>query len=99
MMNIEYRPNINWVTFLLAMVAGFCDTATFVGGGCFFSAHITGNFIVFAAQLASESESTGAWVKLLTFPVFVIAVLTGGWMVERSQHKHSILLFEGIVLI
>jgi uncharacterized membrane protein YoaK (UPF0700 family) len=97
-MNVEYRPDVNWFTFLLAMVAGFCDTATFVGGGSIFSAHITGNFIVFAAQIVSESKSAGAWIKLLTFPVFVTAVLTGGWVVERSQRKHRILLFEGVVL-
>ena len=98
-MNVEYRPNIGWATFLLAMVAGFCDTATFVGGESIFSAHVTGNFIFFAAQFASESKSAGAWARLLTFPVFVIAVMTGGWVAERARHKNSILLLEGIVLM
>jgi uncharacterized membrane protein YoaK (UPF0700 family) len=98
-MNVEYRPNIGWATFLLGMVAGFCDTATFVGGESIFSAHVTGNFIFFAAQFASESKSAGAWARLLTFPVFVIAVMTGGWIAERARRTNSILLFEGIVLI
>lgn len=97
-MNVEYRPNIGWVTFLLAMVAGFCDTATFVGGESIFSAHVTGNFIFFSAQFATESKNAGAWARLLTFPVFVIAVMTGGWVAERARRKNSILLFEGIVL-
>jgi uncharacterized membrane protein YoaK (UPF0700 family) len=98
-MNVEYRPNVGWTTFLLAMVAGFCDTSTFVGGQSIFSAHVTGNFIFFAAQFASESKNAGAWARLLTFPVFVIAVMTGGWIADRARHKKSILLFEGIVLI
>ena len=97
-MNIEYRPNVGWHTFLLAMVAGFCDTATFVGGQSIFSAHVTGNFIFFAAQFATESKNAGAWARLLTFPVFVIAVITGGWVAERAPGKNSILFLEGIVL-
>ena len=97
-MNVEYRPNINWVTFLLAMVAGFCDAATFVGGKSIFSAHVTGNFVFFATYFASETRDADAWARLLTFPVFFIAVMTGGWVVERARRKHSILLIEGIVL-
>jgi uncharacterized membrane protein YoaK (UPF0700 family) len=97
-MNAGYRPNVGWTTFLLAMVAGFCDTATFVGGESIFSAHVTGNFTFFAAQFATESKNSGAWARLLTFPVFVIAVMTGGWVAERARRKNSILLVEGIVL-
>jgi uncharacterized membrane protein YoaK (UPF0700 family) len=97
-MNTRHRPNIGWTTFLLAMVAGFCDTATFVGGESIFSAHVTGNFIFFAAQFATESKNVSAWARLLTFPVFVIAVMTGGWVAERARRKNNILLVEGIVL-
>ena len=97
-MNVEYRPSIGWMTFLLAMVAGFCDTATFVGGENIFSAHVTGNFIFFAAQFATESKNPSAWARLLTFPVFVTAVMTGGWVAERARRKNSILFLEGIVL-
>jgi len=97
-MNVEYRPNVGWVTFLLAVVAGFCDSATFVGGNSIFSAHVTGNFILFAAQFVTESRNAGGWARLLTFPVFVIAVMTGGWVAARARRKQSILLIEGIVL-
>jgi uncharacterized membrane protein YoaK (UPF0700 family) len=98
-MNVEYRPNVGWFTLLLGMAAGFCDTATFVGGESIFSAHVTGNFIFFAAQFASESRNPSAWARLLTFPVFVTAVMTGGWIAERARRKNSILLIEGTVLI
>jgi len=43
------NKNINRFTLLLALVA---DTATFMGANGTFSAHVTGNFIVFAAQAA-----------------------------------------------
>lgn len=97
-MNVEYRPNIGWATFLLTMVAGFCDAATYVGGNSIFSAHVTGNFILFAAQLVTESRNPSGWARLLTFPVFVLAVMTGGWVAARVRRKKSILLIEGIVL-
>lgn len=95
----EQQHNINWVTFLLAWVAGFCDTATYVSGDAIFSAHVTGNFIVFAAQVSSGGGSIGTWIKLLTFPVFVLAVMLGGWMIEKTFEKYSILLVEGGILL
>jgi uncharacterized membrane protein YoaK (UPF0700 family) len=85
-------------TFLLAWIAGFCDTVTFVAGDNIFSAHVTGNFIVFAAQVLS-GEGEASWIKLLTFPVFVIAVIVGGWMAEKIQDKYKILWFESVLLI
>jgi uncharacterized membrane protein YoaK (UPF0700 family) len=95
---MEQSKNIGWVTFLLATVAGFCDTVTFVAGDAIFSAHVTGNFIVFAAQTLFGTDQN-AWVKLLTFPVFVIAVITGGWLIEKTGKKNHVLLFESILLL
>lgn len=94
----EPKHSISWVTFLLAWVAGYCDTATFVSGDSIFSAHVTGNFIVFAAQVTAGQTSAMAWIKLITFPVFVIAVMIGGWLAERSKRPYCILLVEGIIL-
>jgi uncharacterized membrane protein YoaK (UPF0700 family) len=95
---MEQTKNIGWVTFLLATVAGYCDTVTFVAGDAIFSAHVTGNFIVFAAQTLFGTDQN-AWVKLLTFPVFVIAVITGGWLIEKTGKKNHVLLFESILLL
>jgi len=95
---MENKNHINWVTFLLAWVAGYCDTVTFVSGDSIFSAHVTGNFIVFAAQTVTGG-STDSWVKLLTFPIFVSAVIIGGWIANDPQKRYKLLLTEGILLL
>lgn len=94
----EVKHNIHWVTFLLAWVAGFCDTVTFVSGGAIFSAHVTGNFITFAAQMVSANSKSGDWLKLITFPTFVVAVMMGGWLARVMERKYRILLVESLLL-
>src|SRR5690606_5768991 len=89
---------IDQVTFLLAWTAGCADTATFVAGDSIFSAHVTGNFIVFAAQ-AVAGASPDDWVKLLTFSVFILAVMAGGRIVNKLDNKYDVLLIEGSVLL
>ena len=68
MLGILGQRHFLWV---LAFMAGFVDTATFTGAHGIFSAHVTGNFVVYTASLVNGSESL---VKLLTFPFFVIGV-------------------------
>lgn len=87
-----------FTTLLLSLVAGYCDTATFVSAGGTFSAHVTGNFIVFASRVVFGGD-TSAWLKLLTFPVFMLAVMAGGWMLTRVLDKNKVLLIEGFILI
>jgi uncharacterized membrane protein YoaK (UPF0700 family) len=94
----EIKTNIGSITFLLAGIAGFCDTVTFVAGGSIFSAHITGNFVLFAAQLLA-GHSEDSWIKLVTFPVFVIAVITGGWLTDKMKNRRRILLIQSLLLI
>lgn len=86
------------VTFMLAAVAGYCDTATFVAGDNIFSAHVTGNFIVFAYQVVAR-DTTDSWIKLLTFPVFITAVIIGAKLSAKAGNKNKILLIEAIILI
>jgi uncharacterized membrane protein YoaK (UPF0700 family) len=94
-------------TLVLAFCAGFADTTTYVGGHGTFSAHVTGNFILFAYELVHHGD-TLSWLKLLTFPVFVIAVATGGRMAARSAagkmpassaDGHTLLLAEALLLL
>jgi uncharacterized membrane protein YoaK (UPF0700 family) len=76
--------NVWYVTLLLASIAGFCDTITFVAADRVFSAHVTGNFIVFAYDVVTDSDKR-AWIKFMTLPIFIISVMTGGWIVVLAM--------------
>lgn len=95
---MENSNNIWYITILLSAVAGYCDTVTFVAAGSMFSAHVTGNFIVFAYQIIKGSDPQ-AWVKLLSFPVFVAAVITGGQLGAEAGKRYRLLFIEGTVLV
>jgi uncharacterized membrane protein YoaK (UPF0700 family) len=95
---IEAQSNIRWFTLLLSATAGYCDTTTFIAGNGTFSAHVTGNFIIFAAQAVMNADPN-AWIKLITFPVFIIAVITGGWLAAKTGKRYLLLLIEGILLL
>ncbi len=95
---MELQKNIGYVTLLLTMIAGYCDTVTFVAADSIFSAHVTGNFIVFAYQIIKGSD-IHAWIKLLTFPVFIIAVITGGRIALKATNRYTLLFWEGVLLL
>jgi uncharacterized membrane protein YoaK (UPF0700 family) len=95
---MENSNSIWYVTILLSAVAGFCDTVTFVAAGSIFSAHVTGNFIVFAYQIIKGSDPQ-AWIKLLSFPVFVVSVITGGQIGSEPGKRYRLLFIEGILLL
>jgi uncharacterized membrane protein YoaK (UPF0700 family) len=97
-MVMENQKSIWFVTFMLAAVAGYCDIVTFISAGSIFSAHVTGNFITFAYQIVKGSNAQ-AWIKLLTFPVFVISVIIGGRIAAQSVNRYKLLLIEGILLL
>ena len=85
-------------TVLLCFTAGFCDTVTFVAAGELFSAHVTGNFIVFAYDIVKHSDTRG-WQRLLSFPVFVLAVMLGGHIGKKYTNSYLLLLMEGLLLV
>ncbi len=95
---MEIQKNIWYVTLLLTIIAGYCDTVTFVAADSIFSAHVTGNFIVFAYQIIKGSD-VHAWIKLLTFPVFILAVIVGGRIALKSVNRYTILFWEGVILV
>ena len=92
------QKNINTVTLLLALVAGYCDTLTFVAADNIFSAHVTGNFIVFAYQIVTGADMD-AWIKLITFPVFILAVMTGGWLAKKAGGSKTLLIEATLLLV
>jgi uncharacterized membrane protein YoaK (UPF0700 family) len=89
--------NVWLITLLLSFIGGYCDTATFVAADHIFSAHVTGNFIVFAFQLVNHTDEY-SWVKLITLPIFFISVVSGGWIASKTSDKYLLLLTEGALL-
>jgi uncharacterized membrane protein YoaK (UPF0700 family) len=92
------QTRIRNISLLLTFVAGYCDTVTFIAANEIFSAHVTGNFIVLAYDLVNRSNGE-TWTKLLTFPVFVAAVMAGGWLAAKSTREYLLLLVEGGLLL
>ena len=82
---------------ILAFTAGFVDTATFVGADHVFSAHVTGNFVVFASTVAS-GEHDGL-VKLLTFPFFALGVLFVGVLQDKLCKKKGFFTIISVMII
>ena len=86
----------------LAFTAGFADASTFVGADGIFCAHVTGNFVVLAADLARHA-SADEWLKLATFPIFIAAVLTSTWVHRRltldvtSRSPRALLAVESLL--
>lgn len=68
--------------FLLTLVAGFVDTATFIHLYGLFSSHVTGNFVVLAAAIGNGVRSNDL-LKLLSFPVFIFAAVAATVIHDR----------------
>jgi len=53
---------------------------------------------VFAYHMVKGSDFH-VWIKLLTFPVFILAVITGGRITIRTSNPYILLLWEAILLL
>lgn len=95
---MDDKKNIAYISASLAFAAGFCDAATFTAADELFSAHVTGNFVVFAYDLIRGAEAN-SWLKLLSFPVFTIAVITAGRFAPKLKSGYTLLLIEGLILL
>jgi uncharacterized membrane protein YoaK (UPF0700 family) len=95
---MDDKKNIAYVSIILAFAAGFCDAATFTAADELFSAHVTGNFVVFAYDLIRGAE-TASWLKLLSFPVFTVAVVASGWYAPKLKSGYTLLFVEGVILL
>lgn len=84
--------------FLLVFVAGFADTATFTAGNEVFSAHVTGNFVVFGYKLMNNPQLADFKI-LLTFPVFVLAVYLTGVLNNKLKDERKLYLLMSLILL
>lgn len=87
------------LTVLLGWVAGYVDTAGFVGLNGLFTAHVTGNLVVAGAEVVGTGEQD-VWVRLAVIPVFVVAVVgTVAYWRSRQCQPASLLWFEALFLL
>jgi uncharacterized membrane protein YoaK (UPF0700 family) len=81
----------------LSFAGGFVDTATFIGVSGVFANHITGNFVLFAAKSVSGLEGND-YLKLMVFPVFLIAVAIATMLTKKGVSPTSLLRIVAILL-
>jgi uncharacterized membrane protein YoaK (UPF0700 family) len=87
---------------LLAAVAGYVDTLSFVALLGLFTAHVTGNFVLIGAGVAGFGQ--GVFMKLMAFPAFIAGVAVSSLLVRRQQltaplHAASLLYSVQAVLL
>src|SRR5258706_7294555 len=84
---------------LLSFIAGFVDTAGFLGLQGLFTAHVTGNFVTLGAALVLGTH--GVVAKLLALPEFVLVValvrLAGAVLAARRWPAVRLLLTAHVV--
>lgn len=95
-------PEPRLLTVGLGFTAGFVDTLAFVALFSFFSAHVTGNFVVLGSALGQPVH--GLIAKLLALPTFIVAVAAArlyGRSLERREHSAAVplLILEAIFLM
>jgi uncharacterized membrane protein YoaK (UPF0700 family) len=86
---------------LLGCIAGSTDTIGFLALSGFFTAHITGNFVVLAAHLVSHGDVRVA--VMLSVPVFVAVLLLARWLIAGLDARgisplQPLLLLECLLL-
>ncbi len=67
----------------LGFIAGYVDTLGFIGLAGLFTAHVTGNFVMIGRTMAHPTADL--LMKLLVFPVFILAVMATRLLVARWQ--------------
>ncbi|MCW6511796.1 YoaK family protein [Lichenifustis flavocetrariae] len=87
---------------LLSFIAGMVDVIGWLTLGGVFTAHITGNIVVFAAALAGGGQSH--LTSILLIPIFGVSVLVADQLVHRSDrcaesHARSLLVIQFGLLV
>ncbi|CAB3794510.1 YoaK family protein [Pararobbsia alpina] len=68
---------------VLATIAGYVDTLSFVALFGLFAAHVTGNFVLIGAEAAGFGQ--GVFMKLMAFPAFVAGVVISSVLAKRVR--------------
>jgi uncharacterized membrane protein YoaK (UPF0700 family) len=98
----EAQPTGAWAGRSLGFIAGYVDTLGFIGLAGLFTAHVTGNFVMIGRAVADPSQDL--LMKLLVFPVFIIAVmitrlLVLGWQSGGKPALRNAMLLQLLLLL
>jgi len=87
--SIESSLGARLLPTVLSIIAGSVDAIGFLGLGGLFTAHVTGNLVILAAHLVSDSGAPVA--PLLSVPVFVatLALQLRFWEMSESMGNHD----------
>lgn len=92
------RDAVFYASLIMAFSAGFVDTSTFTVADGLFSAHITGNFVVFAYKLSNHPQLLD-FINLTSFPVFILAVILTRKIDSFYKNENGIFTLIGMFLI
>jgi len=81
---------------LLSVIAGMVDLTGFFTLGHVFTAHVTGNLVVAAADAVHGGPFHLA--QALAIPVFMLA-LAGVWLIAQASHRHHLGLVSPLLLV
>lgn len=81
---------------ILAVMAGYVDTAGFLALHGLFTAHVTGNFVTIGAALVNGTSGIAA--KLLALPVFCVFVI-GARLLRYRLIDHGLPVVRSLLLI
>ncbi len=76
------------LVILLAFVAGWVDASSFVGLDHVMAAHVTGNLVVLAANIAEGFEPRDT-LKLIVLPIFFVGVMAVTLVHDRLLTRHD----------
>lgn len=92
------------VALVLAFLSGFVDTAAFIHMQGLFVAHVTGNFVLLGAALASGGAIAGKGpevLQLAALPVFFLAAMLTGALAMRltAERGLAVILWSAALLM
>ncbi|MCM0000112.1 MAG: DUF1275 family protein [Erythrobacter sp.] len=90
----EAKPEAaSGVAIILAFLAGFVDTAAFIHMSGLFVAHVTGNFVLLGAALATGGavgEKGPEVLQLAALPIFFAAAMLTGALAARLTARRGL---------
>lgn len=79
------------LSFQLSLIAGFVDTAGFVGLFGIFTAHVTGNLMLVGASLV-KTDQIGVIARLTAIPIFMAAIIVAVWLAQTARRRNCSVL-------